>query len=131
MDDSITLRQNLALVLQKAGYQTIQARDGGEAIAQLQQHPEIRFVICDVEMPGMNGFEFLSHRSQSPAMANIPVVMLTSRSGEKHRQIALELGANGYLTKPYLDRELLTKVADLINFGEAQNTDGEVKTYLD
>lgn len=114
-DDSITLRQNLALVLQRAGYQVLQARDGQEAIAQLQQNPTIRLVISDVEMPGMNGFEFLSHRSQSPALDKVPVVMLTSRSSEKHRQIALELGANGYLTKPYLDQELLTMVTDLIN----------------
>jgi len=115
VDDSITLRQNLALVLQKAGYQAIQARYGGEAIVQLQQHPAIGLVICDVEMPGMNGFEFLSHRSGSPALAKVPVVMLTSRGGGKHRQIALELGANAYLTKPYLDQELLTTVAGLIN----------------
>jgi chemotaxis protein histidine kinase CheA len=114
VDDSITLRQNLALVLQKAGYQVFQARDGEEAIAQLQKHPTIRLVICDVEMPGMNGFEFLSRRSQTPDLAKTPVVMLTSRSSDKHRQIAMELGANGYLTKPYLDQELLDKVASLI-----------------
>lgn len=115
VDDSITLRQNLALVLQRAGYQVLQARDGQEAIAQLQQNQTIRLVISDVEMPGMNGFEFLSHRSQSPALDQVPVVMLTSRSSEKHREIALELGANGYLTKPYLDQELLTMVTNLTN----------------
>jgi two-component system, chemotaxis family, sensor histidine kinase and response regulator PixL len=114
VDDSITLRQNLALVLQNAGYQPIQARDGAEAIAHLQQYVDIQLVICDVEMPGMNGFEFLSQRSQSPQLANVPVVMLTSRSSDKHRQIALELGANRYLTKPYLDQELLKTVASLL-----------------
>jgi chemotaxis protein histidine kinase CheA/ActR/RegA family two-component response regulator len=115
VDDSITLRQNLALVLQRAGYQVLQARDGQEAIAQLQQNATIQLVISDVEMPGMNGFEFLSHRSQSPDLTEVPVVMLTSRSSEKHRQLALELGANGYLTKPYLDQELLTIVKNAIN----------------
>jgi two-component system, chemotaxis family, sensor histidine kinase and response regulator PixL len=115
VDDSITLRQNLALVLQNAGYQPIQARDGAEAITHLQQYLEIQLVICDVEMPGMNGFEFLSQRSQSPQLAKVPVVMLTSRSSDKHRQIALELGANRYLTKPYLDQELLKAVASLLN----------------
>jgi chemotaxis protein histidine kinase CheA len=114
VDDSITLRQNLALVLQKAGYQIYQARDGEEAILKLQQHPNIRLMICDVEMPGMNGFEFLSRRAQSPDFQKVPVIMLTSRSSPKHRQIAMELGANGYLTKPYLDQELLEKVASLI-----------------
>ncbi len=118
VDDSITLRQNISLVLQKAGYQTIQARDGGEAILQIQQHPAVKLIVCDVEMPGMNGFEFLSYRSQSPALSHIPVVMLTSRSAEKHRQIALELGASSYLTKPYLDWELLDTVAGLIEVGK-------------
>ncbi len=114
VDDSITLRQNLALVLQNAGYQPIQARDGAEAISHLQQYLEIQLVICDVEMPGMNGFEFLSQRAQSPQLAKVPVIMLTSRSSDKHRQIALELGANRYLTKPYLDQELLKAVAGLL-----------------
>jgi two-component system, chemotaxis family, sensor histidine kinase and response regulator PixL len=114
VDDSITLRQNLVLVLQKAGYQVFQARDGEEALSQLEQRSGIRLVISDVEMPGMNGFEFLSRRAQSPAFAKIPVVMLTSRGSDKHRQMATELGANGYLTKPYLDQELLDKVSSLL-----------------
>jgi two-component system, chemotaxis family, sensor histidine kinase and response regulator PixL len=119
VDDSITLRQNLALVLQKAGYHPIQARDGAEALSHLEQHPEIRMVICDVEMPGMNGFEFLSHRAQSPQLVNIPVVMLTSRGSDKHRQIAQALGANHYLTKPYLDQELLNTVARFVGVSDA------------
>jgi chemotaxis protein histidine kinase CheA len=114
VDDSITLRQNLVLVLQKAGYQVFQARDGEEALKQLEQRSGIRLVISDVEMPGMNGFEFLSRRAQSPTFAKIPVVMLTSRGSDKHRQMAAELGANGYLTKPYLDQELLDKVSSLL-----------------
>jgi two-component system, chemotaxis family, sensor histidine kinase and response regulator PixL len=119
VDDSITLRQNLALVLQKAGYHPIQARDGAEALSHLQQYPEIRMVICDVEMPGMNGFEFLSHRAQSPQWVNVPVVMLTSRGSDKHRQIAQALGANHYLTKPYLDQELLNTVARFVDSSNA------------
>ncbi len=114
VDDSITVRQTLALTLQKAGYQVLQAKDGYEAIQQLQHHTDIELVICDIEMPRMNGFEFLKHRQQDLALANIPVIMLTSRSGKKHRLMASELGATAYITKPYLEHKILTTVKDLV-----------------
>ena len=115
VDDSITVRQSLALTLQKSGYQVIQARDGCEAIEQLRAHPAIRLVICDIEMPRMNGFEFLNYRRQDQNLEKIPVVMLTSRSGEKHRLIAKELGAMGYMNKPYLESQILATVSDLLD----------------
>ena len=114
VDDSITLRQTLALTLQKAGYQVLQAKDGYEAIEQLRHQAGIQLVICDIEMPRMNGFEFLKHRQQDSVLAKIPVVILTSRSGEKHRLIASELGATDYMTKPFLEHKLIAKVADVI-----------------
>lgn len=114
VDDSITLRQTLALTLQKAGYQILQAKDGYEAIEQLQRHNSIQLVICDIEMPRMNGFEFLRYRQQDPTLAKIPVMILTSRSGEKHRLIASELGATDYITKPFLERKLIEKVAEVL-----------------
>ena len=114
VDDSVTVRHNLASMLQKAGYQVLQASDGSEAISQVSQHPTINLVISDVEMPGMNGFKFLSHRLQDSVLQQIPVIMLTSRSSEKYQQIALELGANAYLTKPYIDWEVLSAIASLI-----------------
>jgi chemotaxis protein histidine kinase CheA/ActR/RegA family two-component response regulator len=111
VDDSITLRQTLALTLQKAGYQVLQAKDGYEAIEQLRhQANNIGLVICDIEMPRMNGFEFLKHRQQDPTLVNIPTIILTSRSGEKHRLIASELGATDYITKPFIEHNLLTRV---------------------
>jgi CheY-like chemotaxis protein len=111
VDDSITLRQTLALTLQKAGYQVLQAKDGYEAIEQLRhQANNIGLVICDIEMPRMNGFEFLKHRQQDPSLVNIPTIMLTSRSGEKHRLIASELGATDYITKPFIEHSLLARV---------------------
>jgi len=116
VDDSITLRQTLALTLQKAGYQVLQAKDGYEAIEQIRHQADIQLVICDIEMPRMNGFEFLKYRQQDPALANIPVLMLTSRSGEKHRMIATELGATAYITKPFLEQNLLATVADVISY---------------
>lgn len=114
VDDSITLRQTLALTLQKAGYRVLQARDGREAIEQLQKNPTIRLVVCDVEMPNMNGFEFLSYRRQDPLLSQIPTVMLTSRSSDKHRQLAMHLGANSYFTKPYIEQEFLAAVKAII-----------------
>lgn len=111
VDDSITLRQTLALTLQKAGYQVLRAKDGYEAIEQLRhQANNIGLVICDIEMPRMNGFEFLKHRQQDPILLNIPTIMLTSRSGEKHRLIASELGADDYIIKPFIEHSLLARV---------------------
>ncbi len=115
VDDAISLRQTISLTLQKSGYQVIQAQNGIEALEKLQLHPEIQVVISDLEMPRMNGFEFLTNLRQHPNFAKIPVVILTSRSAEKHRQLAQELGANGYLTKPYLEHEFLSKIRNLVN----------------
>jgi chemotaxis protein histidine kinase CheA/CheY-like chemotaxis protein len=114
VDDSITLRQTLALTLQKAGYRVLQAKDGYEAIEQLRHRTDIELVLCDIEMPRMNGFEFLKHRQQDSVLADIPVVMLTSRSAPKHRLIATELGATAYITKPYLEQKLLATLTDAI-----------------
>ncbi|WP_392531560.1 response regulator [Nostoc sp. C117] len=115
VDDAISLRQTLSLTLHKSGYQVIQAQNGVEALEKLQLHPEIEIVISDLEMPRMNGFELLSNFRQHPNLAKIPVVILTSRSAEKHRQLAKELGAKAYLTKPYLEHEFLSIIQGLIN----------------
>ncbi|MDZ8135215.1 MAG: response regulator [Nostoc sp. DedQUE04] len=115
VDDAISLRQTLSLTLQKSGYQVIQAQNGVEALEKLQLHPEIQVVVSDLEMPRMNGFELLSNFRQYPNLAKIPVVILTSRSAEKHRQLAKELGAKAYLTKPFLEHEFISKIKELIN----------------
>jgi chemotaxis family two-component system sensor histidine kinase/response regulator PixL len=115
VDDSATLRRTLALTLQKAGYRVLQARDGREALEQLQQSAGIQLVICDVEMPNMNGFEFLGQHRRDPAMNKIPVAMLTSRSSDKHRQLAMHLGASAYFTKPFIEQQFLTDIANLIS----------------
>lgn len=114
VDDSITERQKLSLVLQKSGYQVQQAKDGVDAIEQLQKNPSIPLVICDLEMPRMTGFEFLSVTRQQAKLAKIPVVMLTSRGSNQYRQIATSLGAIAYFTKPYLDYQLLAKVKEIL-----------------
>ncbi len=110
VDDSITQRQSMVLTLQKAGIEAIQAQDGYEALNQIAQNPDVGLIICDIEMPRMNGFEFLQTYRQDPDLPQVPVIILTSRSSEKHRQTALELGASDYMTKPYNDREFLEKI---------------------
>ncbi|BAY88456.1 MULTISPECIES: hybrid sensor histidine kinase/response regulator [unclassified Tolypothrix] len=115
VDDAISLRQTISLTLQKSGYQILQAQNGVEALEQLQRHPEIKVVISDLEMPRMNGFELLSNIRQSPNFSDLPIVILTSRSAEKHRQLAQALGATAYLTKPYLEETLISIVEDVSN----------------
>ncbi|GAB4213874.1 MAG: hypothetical protein OHK0012_10830 [Synechococcales cyanobacterium] len=114
VDDSAMMRQTLARQLEQAGYEISQAKDGHEALAILSQPRPVNLVLCDVEMPRMNGFELLTQRRKTPELASIPVVMLTSRSGQKHRQLALRLGATAYLTKPCLEYELLSVLASIL-----------------
>jgi len=114
VDDAATLRRSLALSLERSGFRVMQARDGREALDQLQQRTSIQLVVCDIEMPNMNGFEFLNHRRQDPQLSKIPVVILTSRSNEKHRWLAMQLGATAYFTKPYLEQEFLQAINSLI-----------------
>ncbi|MBD2257756.1 hybrid sensor histidine kinase/response regulator [Pseudanabaena sp. FACHB-2040] len=111
VDDAVTSRRILTLSLERAGYRVLQARDGQEALEQLEQNPWVRLVVCDIEMPNMNGFEFLTQRRQNPVLTEIPTVMLTSRSNDKHRWLAMQLGATAYFTKPYLEQEFLGAIA--------------------
>jgi two-component system, chemotaxis family, sensor histidine kinase and response regulator PixL len=115
VDDSLTQRQTLARTLTKAGYEVLEASDGLEATVVLQQNPEIAQIICDLEMPRMNGFEFLSQLRKQPENSELPFMMLTSRGGAKYRQLAMELGANAFMAKPFLDREVLSTVTRLLD----------------
>jgi len=108
VDDSLTQRQILTRTLEARGYGVIQAQDGQDAIQKLHGHPQIDLVLCDIEMPRLNGFEFLTYSRQHPDFAKIPIVMLTSRTTQKHRQLALGLGATDYITKPYSEPQLLS-----------------------
>ncbi|MFM5980555.1 MAG: response regulator, partial [Sphaerospermopsis kisseleviana] len=124
IDDAISVRQTLALTLQKYGYQVVSAQNGVEALEQLERHSEIEVIISDLEMPRMNGFELLSHIRQHPEWSQKPVMILTSRSSEKHRQLAQELGATAYFTKPYLEHELLSTVESLANSDDGSLNQG-------
>jgi two-component system, chemotaxis family, sensor histidine kinase and response regulator PixL len=116
IDDSITTRQSLCLTLEKFGYRTLQAQDGQEALQILRQKTsEIKLVVCDVEMPNMNGFEFLNVYRQDQTLTHIPVVMLTSRSNTKHRQFAAHLGAVDYFIKPYVEQDFMSAIGKIID----------------
>ncbi|MDY6937764.1 MAG: response regulator [Cyanobacteriota bacterium] len=113
VDDSQNLRYSLRSTLEKQGYRILEAQDGLEALDRLQRHPEVELVLCDVEMPRMNGLEFLDRCRHDPELSDRPIVVLTSHTSEKYRQIATELGASAYLTKPYTESELLSTVSQM------------------
>lgn len=119
IDDSATLRRTLSFSLKRAGFRVLQAQDGQEAIDQLQQSTAVQLIVCDIEMPNMNGFEFLTYRRQDSRLSTIPIVMLTSRSNDKHRWLAAQLGANAYFTKPFLEQEFLSELKTIIQVNTA------------
>ncbi|MBD1886607.1 hybrid sensor histidine kinase/response regulator [Microcoleus vaginatus] len=115
VDDSYTIRQLLSMTLTRARYRVVQAKDGVDALEKLQNGLDCSLAIVDIEMPRMDGFELLRSIRSTERFAKIPVAMLTSRSGEKHRQMAMELGANQYFTKPYSEAQLLQAIPKLIH----------------
>ncbi|NES83697.1 MAG: hybrid sensor histidine kinase/response regulator [Moorea sp. SIO2B7] len=115
IDDSITVRELLSMTFNKSGYRVEQARDGQEAWEKLRSGLPCDLVFCDVEMPRMDGLELLSRIQKDEQLSPIPVAMLTSRGAERHRQVAAELGASGYFTKPYLEDVLLEAAHEMIN----------------
>jgi two-component system, chemotaxis family, sensor histidine kinase and response regulator PixL len=117
VDDSINVRRFLALTLEKAGYRVEQAKDGQDALEKLQAGLSVQAVICDIEMPRLDGYGFLTKVKSNPALAHLPITMLTSRSGTKHRQLAMSLGATAYFSKPYNEHDLLQTLEQVIEEG--------------
>lgn len=114
VDDSINVRRFLALTLEKGGYQVEQAKDGQDALEKLHSGLRVEAVICDIEMPRLDGYGFLGKVNSDVDTKNIPVAMLTSRSSNKHRQLAMQLGARAYFSKPYNEQELLQTLEEII-----------------
>lgn len=112
VDDSVTMRRVAERLLQRNGYRVITARDGLDAIAQLQTETPA-MLLLDIEMPRADGFEVAAFVRANPRLADLPIIMITSRSGEKHRERARQLGVNSYLTKPYQEDNLLAEVKSL------------------
>ncbi|MDF5727963.1 MAG: response regulator [Rhizonema sp. PD38] len=114
IDDSITVRELLSLTFNKAGYRVEQARDGQEAWDKLRSGLPCDIVFCDIEMPRCDGLELLSRIRKDPNLNHLPIAMLTSRGADKHRQMAIQLGASGYFTKPYLEEALLEAAGRMV-----------------
>ena len=112
VDDSITVRRVTERLLERNGMRVITAKDGVDAVALLQDHrPDI--ILLDIEMPRMDGYEVANHVRNDPQLKNIPIVMITSRVGEKHRARAMESGVDDYLGKPYQESQLLAAIEAL------------------
>jgi len=114
VDDSINVRRFLALTLEKAGYFVEQAKDGQDALLKLQSGLQVQGIICDIEMPRLDGYNFLIRLKSYSHLQHIPVIMLSSRTSEKYRQLAIQLGAKVYLSKPYNEHELLQTLKQVL-----------------
>ena len=114
VDDSVTVRKVTSRLMERQGWEVITAKDGLDAVTQLQDiYPDV--VLLDIEMPRMDGFEVLRRVRSEERLAGLPIIMITSRTGEKHRQQALELGVNEFLGKPFQEASLISTINQVIN----------------
>ncbi|EBK2343798.1 response regulator, partial [Salmonella enterica subsp. enterica serovar Enteritidis] len=110
VDDSVTVRKVTSRLLERNGYEAQVATDGIDALERLQEMlPEV--IVLDIEMPRMDGFEVANHIRHNPRLKHIPIVMITSRTGEKHRERAFGIGVNEYMGKPFQEQMLLDTLA--------------------
>ncbi len=110
VDDSVTVRKVTGRLLERHGMNVLTAKDGVDAMSLLQEHtPDI--LLLDIEMPRMDGFEVASQIRQDERLKALPIIMITSRSGQKHRDHAMAIGVNDYLSKPYQESVLLESIA--------------------
>ena len=113
VDDSITVRRVTQRLLERNGMRVLTAKDGVEAMSLLQEHvPDV--ILLDIEMPRMDGYEVASQVRNDARLADVPIIMITSRVGDKHRARAIELGVDDYLGKPYQESQLLDAIEPLV-----------------
>jgi chemosensory pili system protein ChpA (sensor histidine kinase/response regulator) len=109
VDDSVTVRKVTTRFLEREGYRVITAKDGADALLKLQEHiPDA--MLLDIEMPRMDGFEVAKNVRSSSRLNDIPIIMITSRTGDKHREHAASLGVNKYMGKPFQEDRLLHNI---------------------
>jgi chemosensory pili system protein ChpA (sensor histidine kinase/response regulator) len=113
VDDSITMRRVTQRLLERRGVKVLTARDGLDAIDVLREN-EADIILLDVEMPPMDGYQFATHVRNDDKLKDTPIIMVTSRSGEKHRARAIEIGVNDYLSKPYREPDLVAAIEALV-----------------
>ncbi len=113
VDDSVTMRKVTGRVLERHNFEVVTARDGIDALERMAERvPDL--MLLDIEMPRMDGYELAIQMKADPRLRNVPIVMITSRTGEKHRQRAFEIGVQRYLGKPYQENELVRNVYELL-----------------
>lgn len=114
VDDSITVRKVSTRLLERNNMQVITAKDGVDAVAVLQEQiPDI--FLLDIEMPRMDGYELATHIRNDEVLKNIPIIMITSRTGDKHRQRAMDIGVNKYMGKPFQEADLLKNIEEILD----------------
>ncbi len=113
VDDSITMRKVATRLLERNGMNVVTAKDGVDAVAQLQEvTPDA--MLLDIEMPRMDGYELATHMRNDERLRQVPIIMITSRTGDKHRQRAMEIGVDRYLGKPYQEHDLLENLKEVL-----------------
>lgn len=118
VDDSLSVRKVAEKYLAAIGYEAVLAVDGLDALEKLRAEKELAAVLTDLEMPRLHGYELIAEIRKSPTFGELPVIVVTSRDAEKHRKRALELGASGYITKPF-SREQLAERLDALTAAPA------------
>jgi chemosensory pili system protein ChpA (sensor histidine kinase/response regulator) len=114
VDDSITMRRVTSRVLERNDLEVVTAKDGLDAVERFQERiPDL--ILLDIEMPRMDGYELATYVRNDVRLRHIPIIMITSRTGDKHRQRAQEIGVERYLGKPYQEAELLKNVAEMLS----------------
>lgn len=120
VDDSVTVRKVTSRFLEREGYNVITAKDGREALQVLQDHvPDV--MLLDIEMPRMDGFEVAKNVRSSSRLQDLPIIMITSRTGDKHRERAMSLGVNKYMGKPFQEEILLGNIRALSGESESES----------
>ena len=113
VDDSLTVRKITGRLLEREGYRVITAKDGVDALEQLlTATPDV--IIADIEMPRMDGFDLTRNVRADKRLKNVPIIMITSRTAEKHQRYAEEVGVNHYLGKPYDEDILLGLIRNFV-----------------
>jgi chemosensory pili system protein ChpA (sensor histidine kinase/response regulator) len=114
VDDSISIRKFVQRFLDRVGYEVEVAADGMAALGVMGK-TKFDVVITDLEMPVMHGYDLMAEMKRTPALATIPIIVLTSRAGEKHKQKALEMGAQDYLVKPFEEQEMVSVLKKILS----------------
>lgn len=119
VDDSLTMRKVTGRVLERHNFEVMVARDGIEALERLDERvPDL--MLLDIEMPRMDGYELATAMKADERFRNVPIVMITSRTGDKHRQRAFDIGVQRYMGKPYQELDLLRNVYDLLGIARVR-----------